>query len=141
MVNISKIEGLFQHLKDYMHNLRVLGQYPQKEFLEDFTKINSAKYLLQIAIECCLAIGTHIISTEKYRSPEDYGDTFKVLCEKNIIPDDFIFSLQKMARFRNRLVHIYWDVDDANIYEIIQTCLSDFEKYLHYITVFLNKSN
>ncbi|MDN5277409.1 MAG: hypothetical protein PWR01_1374, partial [Clostridiales bacterium] len=36
---------------------------------------------------------------------------------------------QKMARFRNRLVHLYWDVDAQMIYDIIQNRLGDFEKF------------
>jgi uncharacterized protein YutE (UPF0331/DUF86 family) len=32
-----------------------------------------------------------------------------------------------MARFRNRLVHLYWDVDDRRIHEYLQGSLTDIE--------------
>jgi len=35
-----------------------------------------------------------------------------------------------MARFRNRLGHIYWDIDDAEIYRISQTRLQDIKQFL-----------
>ncbi len=37
--------------------------------------------------------------------------------------------LRAMARFRNRLVHLYWDVDDELVYEYLQTSLGDFDRF------------
>ena len=34
-----------------------------------------------------------------------------------------------MARFRNRLVHLYWDVDDARVYQFLQEALGDVERF------------
>ena len=34
-----------------------------------------------------------------------------------------------MASFRNRLVHLYWDVDDAKVYEYLQDALHDLEAF------------
>lgn len=45
--------------------------------------------------------------------------------------------LVKMVRFRNLLVHLYWKVDDGEVYRVIQEDLHDFERYLlslgHYL--------
>ncbi len=35
-----------------------------------------------------------------------------------------------MARFRNRLVHIYWDVNISELYEILQSRLPDIRRFL-----------
>ena len=43
----------------------------------------------------------------------------------------------QMARFRNRLVHIYWDIDDTEMYRIIQTRLQDIRRFLRGIGNFL----
>jgi uncharacterized protein YutE (UPF0331/DUF86 family) len=34
-----------------------------------------------------------------------------------------------MARFRNRLVHLYWQVDDALVYTYLQDSLADLGRY------------
>jgi len=34
-----------------------------------------------------------------------------------------------MARFRNRLVHVYWDVDDRRVVEYLQESLGDLEQF------------
>jgi len=71
------------------------------------------------------------------RAPEDYADTFQVLCEAGILPPDFTVELKKMSRFRNRLVHLYWDVDTADLRHILETRLGDFEWHLSCIGAYL----
>ena len=34
-----------------------------------------------------------------------------------------------MARLRNRLVHLYWEVDDEILYEILTSELDDFDRF------------
>jgi len=41
-----------------------------------------------------------------------------------------------MVSFRSRVVHLYWDVDDAIVYRILRENLDDFETYVGYILDF-----
>ncbi len=41
-----------------------------------------------------------------------------------------------MVRFHNRVVHLYWDVDDATVYRILQENLNDFETFIGYVLDF-----
>jgi uncharacterized protein YutE (UPF0331/DUF86 family) len=34
-----------------------------------------------------------------------------------------------MAQFRNRLIHLYWDVDDRRVYEFLHDALTDIERF------------
>jgi len=139
LANVEKLKDSFDNLKEYTDKLRILARYPQDEFLGDFTKVNSAKYLLQISIEFCINISNQIISSEGFRKPRDYYDAFKVLNEKGIFPNDFMDTLGNMVRFRNRLVHLYNKIDDEMIYEIVQFRLVDFDLFKSYIFDFLKK--
>ncbi len=98
--------------------------------MSDFRNIESSKYLLQVSIECCLDMANHIIASERLRSPKDYADSFRVLHEKAVVPHDLINNLIEMAKFRNRLVHIYWEINDELIYEIIKEHLDDFNRFI-----------
>ena len=82
--------------------------------------MESAKHLLQISIECCLDICNHIIASENLGAPKNYADTFKILTDSDILPEKFLPNFQQMARFRNRLVHIYWGIEGEAVYKIIQ---------------------
>jgi uncharacterized protein YutE (UPF0331/DUF86 family) len=34
-----------------------------------------------------------------------------------------------MARFRNRLVHVYWDVDDGAVHDYLRESLQDIDDF------------
>ncbi len=120
-----------------LRRLEDLGKIPEVEFLADPHKVGSAKYSLIVAIEGTLDLSNHVISKNGFRTPEDYADTFRVLEEREVIDAEFTSALVQMARFRNRLVHIYWDVDDAEIYRIIRTRIQDIRRFLKEIGNFL----
>jgi uncharacterized protein YutE (UPF0331/DUF86 family) len=100
--------------------------------------IGGAKYYLQIAIEACINIGNHIIASENYRNPKDYRDIFTVLNEREILPEQFTARMRQMTGLRNRLVHLYWEVDHELIYHYLQNNLGDFDLFIGYILDFIN---
>jgi uncharacterized protein YutE (UPF0331/DUF86 family) len=38
-------------------------------------------------------------------------------------------GLAAMARLQNRLVHLYWDVENARVHECLRTSLGDLERF------------
>lgn len=45
----------------------------------------------------------------------------------------------QMVKFRNRLVHIYWNIDSAQLYGILKERLNDLEKYKDLIVTYLKQ--
>lgn len=133
MVDQDRLASILANLQGYLKKLRLLATLPEDKFLQEFTNVESAKRLLQVSIECCLDLAHHIVAERGYRTPNDYYDTFVVLYENGVIPEDFLPILRRMVGFRNRLVHLYWEIDDRMIYQILQENLGDFETYIHYI--------
>ena len=133
MVKPEVIEDRIKKLQNYLEKLHELKTTNKKEFIADFRNSNSAKYLLQVSIECCLDIANHIIASEKFRSPNDYADSFRVLHEQKIVADSLIDRLIEMAKFRNRVVYIYWEVDEDLVFDILQNYLNDFELFIQSI--------
>ena len=131
------VERHFRNLDRYLEQLRVLAAEDQDAFLNDPIKIGAAKYYLQVAIESCLDIANHLIAREGWRAPSTYADAFAVLAEQDIIPKNFLSTMQKMARMRNRLVHLYWEVDAETLHQILRHHLDDFETYKRYIGRYL----
>lgn len=107
-------------------------------FLDDPDKIASAKYNFIVAIESAIDICNHLISKNGYRVPEDYADSFAVLGEIGAFSKEEVGVLKEMARYRNRLVHIYWKVEADQVYEILQSRLNDFKVFLDQIARFLD---
>ena len=44
---------------------------------------------------------------------------------------------QDIARFRNRLVHMYWDIDYSQIYEILSENLKDLDEFSQVVSTWL----
>lgn len=137
LFNPDKIARLVSEMRKAISHLKSLGTIDKESFLNDPDKIGSAKYNFVIAIESSIDICNHIISQNSYRAPEDYADTFQVLGEHGAFDKDFVKDLKEMARFRNRLIHLYWEVDDEQVYEILQSRLEDFKTFMDRIAAFL----
>lgn len=131
MVSTEKISRKFIQLEEYLELLNKIGEKTEKEFLEDKILIGSAKYYLQVSIECCLGVANHIIASEKYRAPKDYADTFSVLGESGVIEKGLSQNLKQMAKFRNRLVHLYAEIENSSIYAYIKEDLKDIRTFRH----------
>lgn len=133
MVSIEKIVQKFLQLDEHLGLLRNISKKPIKDFLNDKIIIGSAKYYLQVSIECCLDVANHIIASERFRAPKDYADSFKVIEEEGLIPPELGQKLRQMAKFRNRLVHLYGENDNTYVYEFIKEDLKDIEELRSHI--------
>jgi len=129
MVSFEKVIYKFQQLDEYIGLLQIISRTPKETFLKDKILIGSAKYYLQVSIECCLDVANHIIASEKFRAPRDYADSFLVIQEEGLISSELGDKLRQMAKFRNRLVHLYGEIDNTNVYEYIIGDLKDIEEF------------
>ena len=132
---------LVSELRRNVARLQDLSRLAEAEFFKDPDKIGSAKYHFIVAIESCIDMCNHVISRNGFRAPEDYGDTFRVMNEEGAFEQDFSDELVNMAKFRNRLVHIYLEVENKQVYEILQDRLNDFKKFVDSISDFLGWQN
>jgi uncharacterized protein YutE (UPF0331/DUF86 family) len=88
-----------------------------------------------------LDIAHHIVADGGYRTPQDSFDAFMVLNEEKVMPDDFMPTLRQMVSFRNRMVHLYWDVDDRVAYRVVQDNLVDLDRFASVIVEYLTRQD
>ena len=129
MVDKPKLDQMLSNLRGYLQALKELAAVPKQAFLANRDKIGNAKYHFVIAIECCIDVANHVIASEGYRIPKDNADSLVVLVEEGVLSASKTESYRAMAAFRNRLVHLYWDVDDARVYDYLEDSLDDMESF------------
>ena len=129
MVDKPKLDQMLGNLKRYVASLQTLRAVPREQFLASPDKIGNAKYHFVIAIECCIDVANHIIASQRFRMPRDNADSFVVLAEEGVLPAESKSAFRAMARFRNRLVHLYWEIDDDRIWTYLGESLADFERF------------
>lgn len=136
-LNPDKVRKITSEILMSLERLEELKALSKAAFLSDVHKISSAKYNFIVAIEGVIDLCNHVIAKNSFRTPEDYADTFKVLAEKNAFDPEFTNTLIQMARFRNRLVHIYWEVGNDEIHHILSTRLDDVRRFLRQFGMFV----
>jgi uncharacterized protein YutE (UPF0331/DUF86 family) len=55
--------------------------------------------------------------------------SFKVLEDHGVFDEHLGMKLRQMAKFRNRLVHLYGEIDNAYVYEFINKDLQDIADF------------
>lgn len=139
MVDANLLKSLLLQLADRIRTLKKM-QIPRMETLEkDPILQNAALHLLQTSVEICLDMANHLIADEKWRSPTSNRDTFQVLFEQGVLSGDLLKRCQKMAGFRNILVHMYEKIDLSDVYSILKKHLKDFDLFAEAIRKCLKK--
>jgi uncharacterized protein YutE (UPF0331/DUF86 family) len=125
-MDTEKITNKLMQIDEFLELQSQIGRAKEDQFVNDKILIGSAKYYLQVSIEACLDVANYIIASERLRAPKDYADTFSVLNETGFISTELCRKLRQMAKFRNRLVHLYSEIDNNYIYGFIRNDLNDF---------------
>ncbi len=128
-INRGLLNRRIMEIKRAVEELKSIASEGEEDFLSNPTGIDAAKYKLVVAIEAALSICNHIAARLEKKIPESYSDCFIILGEEGVLSIDLSKRLARMAKFRNMLVHIYWGIDNAKIYEIIQNDLKDLEEF------------
>jgi uncharacterized protein YutE (UPF0331/DUF86 family) len=136
-VDLIRVRDLLGNISDAQRRLRELGQLSENEFVSDYRNTESAKYLLLVASAAAIDICNHIVARRGGRAPQDYADCFDILAELSVITPDLSARLRRMARFRNLIVHQYWQVDNHRVYQIVQEDLGDLDAFREQVLAWL----
>lgn len=129
VLNKDRLRTKLQDIASAVDRLKRLQSISRDSFLADEDSQDIARSRLLTAIEAALNICFHVAAKEMKQVPEEYGQCFTLLGSSGIIPQDLATRLVPMAKFRNRLVHLYWDIDYDQIYSILQSHLGDLEEF------------
>ena len=116
---VSELDECFGQLKEY-------ADISLEDYEQNWKTQRIVERTLQIMVEICIDIAHHTIADRDCRVPTTHSDTFKVLYEEGVIDQDLFHVMEKMAKFRNIVVHAYDTIDSAIVVEILKFHLGDF---------------
>ncbi len=141
MVDETLILRKLSELEEYLVQVKEYSDVTVDQYSSDWKMQRIVERTLQMMIENCTDIAGHINSDKKYRVPKNYTDSFKVLHEISIISEDLFQTLDKMAKFRNIVVHHYDKIDAEIVVGILKRNLDDFNDYKDAIIEMLKTNN
>ena len=129
MVDKTLLLRKLAELEEYFVQIGEYSNISVDRYSKNWKTQRIVERTLQMMIEICVDIASHIVSDEGFRVPKSYADTFKVLYEKKIIETELFETMERMAKFRNILVHQYDKVDSEIVVNILNTHLGGFSLY------------
>jgi uncharacterized protein YutE (UPF0331/DUF86 family) len=129
MVNAVLLLRKLAELDEYHNQVKEYKQISVAQYVNDWKIQRIIERTLQMMIETCVDIASHIIADKESRVPVSYADTFKVLHEEKIVSRELFSALEKMAKFRNVIVHHYEKIDAEIVVGILKKDLQDFDHY------------
>jgi len=137
-LNIKLIEDRICFINKAIVRLRNLSSLEERTFLEGDTPATAESYLRR-SLEAIFDIGRHIIAKTAGKTAVEYKEIAKALGENGVVSKRLAEKLILMAGYRNRLIHFYHEVSDAELYLILRDHLKDVEEFVKEIKEFIKR--
>ena len=131
------VRGRCQEIEQCLQRLERIRTAGRQDFLQNADTQDIACYRLLLAIEAALALCYHVSARRLRFVPEDYAGCFQSLLDGAVISADLSARLQRMARFRNLLVHVYWTLDHSRVFDVIEHDLNDLRQFSQAVAALL----
>ena len=136
MIDRQTICRRLHGLESYTSELeRLAGTLSREAFDAQLGTQWMVEHGLQLAIECILDIGSHLVAGEQLGNPQSYREVIELLGERSILPADFVALVRRMPGFRNILVHDYLAVDPHLVWEMFRSGPTQFREFIRHISI------
>lgn len=133
-IDKEKIKSRLLEIEANVEKIKSYANLPTAEFWADERNIYTIKHLLLQNIEAAANICAHLAAKKLYKPVASFGECFALLGEHKIISKDLAERLQRMAKFRNLLVHQYWQVNDEKVLTYAREHTDDFLAFVQAVS-------
>ncbi len=84
---------------------------------------------LQHAIQFAIDVASHVIAYEELGEPASNRGAFALISTRGWMDEPLREKMEKMAGFRNILVHEYIEVDYDKVRDVLENNLGDFREF------------
>ena len=123
---LSKADRVHRHVRRIKEKIPATLQ----EFLSALDLQDIILFNLQMAIQNCIDMASHVISDEGLGLPGSTNEMFYMLQENGYIPQELTEKMVAAVGFRNLVVHEYAEVDLEEVYRMSQYHIDDLIEFL-----------
>jgi uncharacterized protein YutE (UPF0331/DUF86 family) len=117
-------------VREMLAGVRTLPLRTLEDFLADRRNPAAAESYLRRALEALLDLGRHILAKGFGTPAVEYKQVARVLEHVGILDESNAQLLERLAGYRNRMVHFYSEVTEPELYELCAKRLGDLEDLL-----------
>lgn len=130
MSNLTVIENKISEARKYLKILERYMKYSKEEIVDDIDIKGALERYLYLAAQSVIDLADAIIAYKKFRKPTTLSESFYILNEENIIPNELTEKMIKMTGFRNTIAHDYGKLNYDIVYNTLHNNLKDIEEFL-----------
>ena len=128
MTDADLVTKKLAEVETYLRELRTLARLDR--LAGDVKEQRFVCHTLQLAIQAALDVASHIVSDERLGEPGSLRELFELLARGGWIQAEQVPVLQRMAGFRNLLVHEYGRLNLVIVHEVVANRLGDLEAFV-----------
>ncbi|AKB80424.1 hypothetical protein MSHOH_3941 [Methanosarcina horonobensis HB-1 = JCM 15518] len=135
---------ILAHLRELDESQKDWQRYQNislEDLKKDRDKRNMILHAMLVSIQAAIDIATSLIAKEGLGKPTTYRETFEILGQAGLIPEELAEELSDLAGFRNVLVHIYWQLDLDQVYGVLQNDLKTLQSFLQEVKGLLDQDS
>ena len=107
------------------------------EFRRDPRMVAAAESYLRRALEALLDIARHVLARAFGRGATEYAEVARQLGDVGVVSADQAERLVLMARYRNRLGHMYDEVTEPELYDVLTLHRADIPELVGAVTAWM----
>jgi uncharacterized protein YutE (UPF0331/DUF86 family) len=116
-------------LAEYVDQVSEYRQLTAERYRADWKTQRIVERTLQMAIETCVDVASHVLADRGLRAPSTYGETFEILTQAGLLSPDLSRVMVEMAGFQNIIVHEYARIDADLVIQVLRARLGDFRRF------------
>ncbi len=129
MVDRDLIRRRLANLDTYLEQLAPYRAIDVGVYQRDWKTQRIVERTLHLAIETCMDVADHIVADRRLRVPDTGAESFEILADADVLPQDLGAALASMVGFRNILVHDYTRLDPSIVIRVLRTDLADLDRF------------
>ena len=129
MVDRDLLRRKLAELSEYVTQVSEYRDLTAERYRADWKTQRIVERTLQMAIESCVDIASHVLADRRLRAPATYAETFEILATAGLLSASLARVMVDMTGFRNIVVHEYARIDPNVVIRILQTGLEDLRRF------------
>lgn len=125
-------------MMNYLDSLKHFEFITLEEYLNDYNKQLVVERLLQLIIQVAIDVNRYLLKQLGIEQPETNFEIFREVGRRGIITMELAEKLAPSGSLRNRLVHMYEEIDPVMVHKAIQKALQNYPIYQRQVTSYLD---